>query len=120
MRGKMLAVLGALTLAASSVASAQSLGVPDAPTIAKLEAAVQLPPGAQPLASYQRYYAYVGKPGHLLVAGAYVARGGLGNVHLVASADLLPDIADGGCSVVYLWWDVATGKTIGAACNGNA
>ena len=95
--------------------------------IEKLEAAVESGTpkhGEQlrPLKDYARYYAFYLEDGHRRIAAEFVAdpfvQEGAGGVHVVSSKDSFPAIADGGCSVVHVVYDVDTGKLVYFDCNG--
>jgi hypothetical protein len=88
--------------------------------ISALEASVELPPGAHPLADYNRFYAYVHNEDGLTVVGSYAltAHGQhQGCVRSFSDAKLLPGVVGGGCSFIHVWWAVETKKITGAVCN---
>lgn len=113
--------------------------------IAHFEPRIVMPPGAQPLAEYDRYYAMERINDRNIVRGVLLLRSafgdidrggmtpvdGLDNVYQGA-ADDLPIVADGGCAVVFLYFDtlsylfrqleVSEGDhvTRPAICNGRA
>ena len=104
--------------------------MPDPTAVAHFESLVKLPRGADSLARYDRYYAGVYISGRKVIEGVYVEierdfRSGPNpprprpSVHIV-TPKRLPMIADGGCSVVTVFYDVKTDKAAGADCNGLA
>jgi len=85
----------------------------------EVEDAVRLPQAAQPLESYVRKYTYLGDG---TVIGVYVlATMGVDKPgrSWVAQRDM-PVIADGGCSVVTVFYDQKTRRAPTSRCNGKA
>lgn len=90
-------------------------------TIRTIESRIEMPPGARPLEEYDRFYSggrlsgREGVQGVLLLRETFthVSRGemapveGMANVYR-ADADSMPLVADGGCSVVTLYFDLAS------------
>jgi|GEM_PF-6357543 len=139
--------LSALVAAACSFT--KDADPPDAPsivstdTIGVIEARVVLPPSAEPLEAYDRYYALERIGQHNLVHGVFLLRRSFGdvdrtgmvslgsrpNVYRGASTDL-PIVADGGCAVVSVVFDPVSssfvqieeesGAQFTAVCNGLA
>ncbi len=90
-------------------------------TIRTIESRIEMPPSARPLAEYDRYYSGVRLSGREGVHGvlllretfAHVNRGAMAPVEGMANvyrgdADSMPLVADGGCSVVTLYFDLAS------------
>jgi hypothetical protein len=90
-------------------------------TVRAIESRIEMPPQAQALAAYDRYYAGMmldgreGVQGVLLLRSAFGsgARPGMAPVAdvpgaFVGAPDDLPRIDDGGCSVVTLYFGIAT------------
>jgi hypothetical protein len=93
-------------------------GVVQPEAIRYLEARVRLPEGAQPLEAYDRYYAIDRVGDRTVVHGVYLLRRSFGNIErggmtpvegragaLRGDADDLPIVADGGCSVISVYFD---------------
>lgn len=133
--------------------SAQAKGWPgqiSPATIRLIEQQVVMPPGADPLPAYDRYYKriFVKRQGKLssrpMIEGRFMLRSesrdhwrnesipvpGIPNAFLSAGPHL-PNVADGGCSVVTIYFDVDTARlaevkydedspTALAICNGHA
>lgn len=89
-------------------------------TIRAIESRIEMPPGARPIEEYDRYYSGVrlsgreGVQGVLLLRRSFehVNRGDMAPVEGMANiyrgdADSMPLVADGGCSVVTLYFDLA-------------
>lgn len=107
-------------LAADDVTQVREPARPDRRTIMDaIERQVVLPPGAQPLDRYARFYAdgpggdvtgvYVGQPPPEWTTGTRQWVDRLGD---------LPAIDDGGCSVIGLVYDPVRRTLRGVACNG--
>jgi hypothetical protein len=99
-------------------------GAAEQSTMDRIERSIQLPRGADPLGTYDRYYAwYQGADGvrHVLaVYVKYIRSGGeQAERHWVAETDL-PSIDDGGCSVISFSYDVAAHRFEHLGCNGYA
>lgn len=90
-------------------------------TIRTIESRIEMPPGARPLAEYDRYYSGVRLSGREGVHGVlllretftHANRGTMASVEGMANvyrgdADAMPLVADGGCSVVTLYFDLAS------------
>ena len=89
-------------------------------TIGAIESRIEMPPGARPLAEYDRYYSGVRLSGREGVQGVLLLRRwfgdinrdgvapveGMANVYR-GGADALPIVSDGGCAVVTLYFDLA-------------
>jgi len=119
--------LAALVCAVGLMASATAVAEPEAHTVATetietMEAQVRMPRGAAELEAYDRYYALERADGREVVRGVFLRRDvfsdverdgmspapGIENAYRGA-ADDLPVIADGGCAVVYVVFNVETG-----------
>jgi len=88
----------------------------------RIEREVRLPPGADPLSSYARSYAWhQGKDGTRTVAAYYESLTGdfRGRRRWTTEREF-PLIADGGCGVVTFSYDPATGRFENISCNGYA
>ena len=115
-----LAVVVALGLLGGSAARAEDTRSwqPTLADIATVEAKIELPKDAEPIAAYARYYSGVIVSGHRLVKGYYLQGiGGRPGVYLKPYAD---EIDDGGCSVVTVYFDLTAARTASAFCNGYA
>jgi hypothetical protein len=139
-----IAVFAASLLTAALFATAAvAAPPPDRATIATIERLVQLPDGARPLRSYDRWYLYRTVSGRRMVEGLYLgteyedlrerqAQGEApswkaasqqrpGRVHPVSNAWEMPaGIDDGGCDEVHVLYDVAASRVTKVACNGLA
>ena len=108
--------------------------VPDAPTIAHLEGALQLPRGAYPLVKYDRYYSGFYKDGRKFLSGVYIfhrpetdetdailpSQRHPASIHIVGLSKQ-PRVADGGCSVINVRYDVLSAvNSADVWCNGVA
>jgi hypothetical protein len=95
---------------------------PSAQQVAELEAAVTLPPGAKPLASYARYYTGVRESGRQLIKGVLVypssGDGRSAGSSIVPGAQM-PEIFGGGCFVIELTQDVAAKRFVEVHCHGD-
>ena len=89
-----------------------------------LEAAIVMPPGAGPLAAYRRQYGGTLEAGRRVIWGVFHVPGFASfpkNEPPVAVFDHLPPIiADGGCSVVTLKFDVSAQRILWIERNGEA
>lgn len=115
-------------LIAALLASSCSAEVPGTPEklMDQIEKTVTLPETAYPMEAYGRNYAFTGRgevravylvPSALegLVEAASVAAAG--ERRFFSSTRELPKIADGGCRVVTVVYDVPTRRMIMAACS---
>jgi hypothetical protein len=115
----------AVTVAASS--SAKDLpSIITAPTVRSIESQIVMPRDARPLANYDRYYMlqWIGRDE--FVVGRFLERlphrrreragtlpvPGILGAFTVARDGRLPDIADGGCTVVTIYFEVSTWKVM--------
>ena len=108
-------------------AAAPSSGAPDDDAILdKIEQQVQLPERAGILSSYGRYYYQLPSQGSPeQVVGVYIKAGTFGikqprSGREWRAQDQIPRIADGGCSVVTVIYDVKASRIVSARCNGYA
>jgi len=84
----------------------------------RIEALVRLPEGARPLAEYGRHYAWQSRwDGARKVVAIYVEGESPGRRWVAENR--LPLVMDGGCGIVNLSFDVATGRIEGVSCNGD-
>jgi hypothetical protein len=86
--------------------------------VAAIERSVVLPRGAEPLTKYSRHYASVGDEAHRVIRGIYLLGDGTGVV--VTTADRLPVVFDGGCSVITVEYDALSSAFLEVSCNGDA
>lgn len=87
----------------------------------RIERAVRLPDDADPLASYERSYAWQqGQDGARKVIGVYLSAGGESRGRRWVAQNALPMIVDGGCGMITLKYDVATRRIEHITCNGAA
>jgi hypothetical protein len=83
-----------------------------------IERSVVLPPGAEPVRAFARYYAGVNRNGHRIIRGIYVL--GEDARIVMTNEEKLPMILDGGCGVVTVEYDVSAGAFLMVSCNGEA
>lgn len=87
----------------------------------RIEREVQLPPRADALSSYARSYAWhQDKDGTRTVLGYYENLLGTAPGRRWVTERDFPGIADGGCGVITLVWDVAAQRIERISCNGYA
>jgi hypothetical protein len=127
--------MGAMLVWACSGAAMADPWTPDAQTIAKLESVVRLPDlghsdqypnGHVPaVTDYARYYAgdiSMGANGtnsrHIVFAQLVMLDAGTQpGIHMVATIADFPQIANGGCGIINLIYDVDQAQVIGLRCN---
>ncbi len=111
-----------LVLATSiSTAATAVEGAADEPTtadVAALERVVRLPPQAEPIHAYARYYSLGAKDGREMLIGTYVLNAPDPPGRYIRTVPVW--VLDGGCSVVNVRFDLATRRVVGAFCNGLA
>jgi hypothetical protein len=89
--------------------------------MARIEARVVMPRGADPIAGYDRAYAWdPDAPAASRVIAIYVRVDANWVGRRWVAADALPVVMDGGCSVVTLTYDVASDRVEQIGCNGYA
>lgn len=87
----------------------------------RIERAVRLPEGADPLASYERSYAWQRRDdGVRKVIGVYLSPRGESRGRRWVVENALPMILDGGCAMITLSYDVAARRIEHVTCNGAA
>jgi hypothetical protein len=116
-----LAVVVAIALAACASTESEAPSVTVLPTdpIGYLESRVELPEGAHPLEAYDRYYARDRLGNSEVIRGVYLLRSAFGDGErsgMTPDVDRpgvfrgkpedLPIVADGGCAVVSVYFDV--------------
>jgi hypothetical protein len=89
--------------------------------MARIEARVVMPRGADPIAGYRRTYAWDphAPPGSRVLA-VYMRTDANWTQRLWVAADQLPVVMDGGCGIVTLTYDVANDRVERIGCNGLA
>ena len=121
MRGLLLTIAVLLLSACSTAEERQHLRLME-----QIEKQVRMPTGSRPLAHYARYYAF---DQHGRVSAIYTTflepdyeslDLPLGQRRWVSDERKLPGISDGGCGVVEVLFDPATGEIERAECNGLA
>ncbi len=112
------ALLVSVSLLAGVALAGEAHWIPNRADVVRLERQV-MPPGGYRLDSYDRAYSGTYVSGRKVIEGRWVEveRGRKPRVDVV-SYEKLPDIADGGCSVVTVYYDLATAKIAGVRCNG--
>lgn len=95
---------------------------PSATQVARLETLVEPSARMEPLAKYDRAYAGMTLSGREMIEGRWVRRPWSKapqstDPRIVAYSDLI-DVADGGCSVVTMMYDVVSDKIAYLECNG--
>lgn len=103
-------VLGAILLAGC----AHDLGSTEDQLMRTIEQRVALPEGAAPLSRYRRHYAW--SSGDPQAVEAVYTLGGKPD-RLWLSADDLPIVLDGGCSVITFKFEVARKAASNVRCN---
>jgi len=116
------ALLTSLLLGANAPLQGQSMASmlrepsPEERLMSRIEALVVMPTGTSPLHEYTRSYAWA--PGKTKVTAIFF-RDGLNKRKWVPEGEL-PQIFDGGCSVVTVVFDVGLDKIERVGCNGVA
>ena len=100
-----------------TTANASTAWRPTLAQVTSLEAKLQLPAGARPIAEYARYYKGVVIQGRRLIEGYLLQGHGAPGIYLKPFAD---EIDDGGCSVITVYFDVSADRVAGVSCNGYA
>jgi hypothetical protein len=100
------------------VAGAASDGQVNLADIDVLERTLQLPKGAYPLNDYARYYTAETVSHRAMVRGYFLWHGPEAAGRYLRASSVT--VADGGCSVVTVYFDVETRHVAGAYCNGLA
>jgi len=116
----MIVLLGVVTWAKGTdgqEASPTSVWKPTFQQITSVESNLVLPQGAYPLSSYVRYYAGEIANQKRFVKGVFLYKTVPGRVEIVES-DRLPQVFDGGCSVVNLVYSVDEQRVISIFCQG--
>jgi hypothetical protein len=119
------AVFVAVMLALATFPQASAQSAVSEETIRAIEDQVVMPRRAQQLDLYDRYYAPDHVDGHEMIVGVFVLRSSFGGRArdsatpaptianaFITSRSQLPAIADGGCSVVTVYFDVATQRLL--------
>lgn len=122
-------IVSTLSLAVGPTAEAQN-AVSEA-SVQAIEAQIVMPGGAESLELYDRYYAFDELQGLEVVKGVFLLRrafgaprrGGVAAVAGVPNAFTmsgrqLPVIADGGCSVVTIYFDISTERLVSISLEG--
>ena len=122
---RMTAVLVAVTLALATLPRAFAQNSASEVTIRAIEYQVVMPRRAWSLDLYDRYYAPDNVDGREIIVGVFLlrssfggrARDGAAPASTIANAfttsrSQLPTILDGGCSVVTVYFDVATQRLL--------
>jgi hypothetical protein len=107
-----------MSILVQSWCGAAQLDEPSKAELQAIESSVVLPPGAEPVAAYARYYANISQGGHRIIRGIYVF-GDEARI-VITTAEKLPAILDGGCVVVTIEYDVSTATFLQVSCNGEA
>ena len=108
----------------ATAASPTPFWTPDAAQVSRLEALAKPAGKMAALSKYDRDYAGTTVAGHKVIEGRWVQRSWnttpqTPNPKIVPFANL-PDIDDGGCSVVTVMYDVESEKIVLLECNGFA
>lgn len=112
-------------LAIAVVANARAQTSVSEASIRAIESQLVMPRGARTLEVYDRYYASGQLNGHEVVIGVFLLRSSFGETvrpgatavaaipnAFTTSRQQLPIIADGGCSVVTIYFDVTTQRLL--------
>lgn len=89
------------------------------PTIVEMESTLKLPKSAHSLASYARIYAITESNGHRKIVGEYRYDPEHPGIRLIKYNELIRT-ADGGCSVIYLEFDLEKKVLVSINCGGEA
>lgn len=100
----------------SGPSAAESVAEPSEAEIHVIESSVVMPRGARPVSAFARYYASAQRGSHRIIRGVYVLDDG--DRIVVTTAEKLPVIFDGRCSVVTVEYDVQTAAFLQVSCNG--
>jgi len=88
--------------------------------VAKLESQTSRKPGMAPTWRYGRDYAGVTLDDRKMIVGRWVRDDSGRTIGVrIGPLSAIPDIADGGCSVVSVMYDVKTEHLVSMTCNGN-
>ena len=87
--------------------------------VERIERQVTMPRGASSLQAYDRYYARENREDGIEKVLAVFVRNGRPGQHWVDQREL-PLVLDGGCTVVSLAFDMASGRVEYVECNGEA
>jgi len=87
--------------------------------ISLIESNITLPSGARPIAAYFRSYSFVERRGEKFAYATYQGNVRPGSIDLIDYGKQ-PNISDGGCDVIVVWYSLAKNSVISAACNGVA
>lgn len=113
-----------LTLLATAPAGAtlprgRPYWTPTPAQVAKLETQTSRKPGMAPTWRYGRDYAGVTIENRKLIVGRWVRDDSGRTIGVrIGPLSAIPDIADGGCSVVSVMYDVKTERLVSMTCNG--
>lgn len=97
--------------------------VPDIKGIKKIERKLRLPRGGYKLKHYVRYYWGTLEDGVPILNGEFytpISDNEEANKIFINDSEGPPAILDGGCSVINLRWNMASGELIALWCNGVA
>jgi hypothetical protein len=98
--------------------------MPTLADIASVEATLSMPEGSSSLKKYIRYYAGTVVKGHRVLLGHFErgpsATGADGEVRIAKSKEDLPVVFDGGCSIIFLRYDMTERRPLNFSCNGVA
>jgi hypothetical protein len=114
----LLAVWLGISALLPNCSGADPAALPSNAEVAAIERSVVLPSGAEPLEKYSRHYASVGDKEHRVIRGIYLLGDGTGVI--ITTAEKLPVVFDGGCSVITVEWDVLARAFLEVSCNGDA
>lgn len=102
----------------SGCSGANAVARPTKNEVEAIEKSVVLPDEAEPLLKYARHYASLDEGTHRIIRGIYILGDEAGV--FIATAEELPVVFDGGCSVVTVEYDVSSASFRVVSCNGEA
>lgn len=92
---------------------------PSTSLVAEIEASLKMPSKAFPLDTYVRYFAGEVADDRRLVVGTFLHDPKNAGVRIV-EREKMPEVLDGGCSVVNLKYDMERKEVLALFCNGEA
>ena len=113
-----------LSMAARAIATEPVVveWTPDRTLVEAIDARVVMPPGAEPIDAYVRYYVGLEVDGARKVGGTFILRSWLGEDApegdvLIVTGRELPIMFDLGCARVYVYYDVQSATLTNVACD---
>jgi hypothetical protein len=117
---KALLILLALLTAPAMAQAPSGRWTPTPQMIARIEAQVRVPAGADDLHTARRIYWGVEDRGHRTIVGRFVRTQGQGSITILQAGDPVTYVADGGCGIVMVSYDMFFDRVTKVTCNGVA